>query len=154
MQTHYRQEMNFTWAALESAQQALTHLYEQIKGWGKGEIGCAEFEQHFLDAVNDDLNMPKAVSIVWDLLKSNYPSRAKAASLRRMDEVLGLGLSEIMEKEKKVEPIPKAVMELVKKRETLRRQKRFHLADQLRHKIKKMGYEIEDISSGTKIKKM
>lgn len=153
MQTHYRQEMNFTFKALEGAQHALTRLYEQIEGWGKGEIGCAEFEQQFLDALNDDLNMPKVLSVVWELLKSNYPRRAKAASLHRMDEVLGLGLSAVMEREIKSEPIPQSVMELVKKREALRKQKRFHLADQLRHKIEKLGYVIEDTKGATEVKK-
>lgn len=153
MQTHYRQEMNFTFEALEGAQHALRRLYEQIEGWGKGEIGCAQFEQQFLDAVNDDLNMPKAVSVMWELLKSRYPSRAKAASLARMDEVLGLGLSAVMETKKEEEPIPSSVLELVEKREALRRQRRFHLADELRHKIKKMGYHIEDKKGTTEVKK-
>ena len=153
LQTHYRKELNFTWEALQSAQNALQKLRKETTSWGKSRIGCAEFEGRFLDAINDDLNMPEALSIVWELVKSDYPPAAKAESLLKFDEILGLNLHVEPGKEFEVK-MPDAVMELVRKREDLRRQKRFHLADQLRNKIKKMGYDVEDSKKGNKIVKI
>lgn len=152
LQTHYRQEMNFTWEALEGAQNALNRLREEVASFDKPEIGCSEFEQNFLEAVNDDLNMPNALSIVWELLKSNYPKSAKAESLYKMDEVLGLDLKKAQVK--KPLEIPAEVLKLVKEREDLRKHKRFHLSDQLRNKIKKMGWEIEDKDGETRITRL
>lgn len=149
--THYRARMNFTWEALSGAQTALNRLREEIAEWGEPKIGCAEFEQRFLDAINDDLNMPQALSIVWELVKSDYPGSAKAETLFKFDKVLGLSLpGQAWERVKKV---PEEVMRLVKEREELRKKGRYHLSDQLRNKIKKMGYEIEDLDGKTKVSK-
>ena len=153
LQTHYRQEMNFTFEALEGAQNALNKLREEVSAWDKPEIGCAEYEEKFLEAINDDLNMPKALAIVWELVKSDYPTSAKAETLFKFDKVLGLKLVEV-EKKLKAEDIPQEVLNLIKERDSLRKDKRFHLADQLRHKIKKLGYDVEDKQGKTEIKKV
>jgi len=113
LQTHYRQEMNFTFEALEGAQNALNKLREEISTWDKPEVGCAEFEDRFLEAVNDDLNMPKALAIAWELVKSGNPTSAKAQSLFKLDKVLGLKLAEV-EKKLKNEDIPQEVLNLIK----------------------------------------
>jgi len=152
LQTHYRQEMNFTFEALEGAQNALVNLKEEVSAWDKPEVGCAEFEERFLEAINDDLNMPKALAVVWELIKSDYPTSAKAQSLFKFDKVLGLKLSEV-EKKLKTEDIPQEVLSLIKERNQLRKDKRFHLADQLRFKIKKLGYIVEDKEAKTEIKR-
>ncbi len=150
LQTHYRQEMNFTFKALQAAQSALNKLYEEVSSWDKPKIGCAGLENDFFEAINDDLNMPKALAVLWETVKSDYPSSAKAETLFKFDKVLGLKLAEV-KKRLKNEDIPQEVLKLVKERESLRKQKRFHLADQLRNKIKKLGFEIEDKESGAKI---
>lgn len=158
MQTHYRQEMNFTWEALEAAQNALNRLRETVSEMGnESKIGCAELENQFLDAMNDDLNTPRALSVLWEVLKSDYPNSAKLESLYKMDEVLGLNLKQVQSTKSKIQTleVPEEVRKLVKERESLRRQKRFHLADQLRNKIKKLGYEVQDTDAGgTKLKKI
>ena len=151
---HYRARMNFTFKALEGAQTALNHLREIALGFDNPKIGCAEYEERFLKAINDDLDMPKALSIVWELVKSDYPDSAKAQSLFKFDKVLGLELERSKELlKKKEDPIPDEILKLVKEREELRRKKRYHLADQIRHRIKKLGYEIGDKKDGiTEIK--
>lgn len=151
LQTHYRQEMNFTWEALEGAQTALNKLRSEFILWDEAKVGCAEFEQRFRDAVNDDLNMAKALSIVWEMTKSDYPSSAKKRSLLTMDEVLGLGLAEY--KEEKVE-IPKEIKLLIEKREKLRKEGKFAEADKIRSEIEQKGFEVEDFISESKIKKI
>ena len=155
LQTHYRQEMNFTWEALEASQKALERIYGTVSGYDEPKVGCAEFEERFLNAINNDLNMPEALSVVWDLLKSDYPSHAKAESLFKFDEVLGLGLRDQRLEDRHEKPISENVQKLVKEREELRKQKRFHLSDQLRNKIKKLGYEIQDKEDNeTEVKKI
>ncbi len=152
LQTHYRQEMNFTWDSLKAAENAFEKLKNDIQNLEEPKVGCAEFEQKFLDAVNNDLNMPEALAVVWDLIRSDYPSSAKAESLKKFDEVLGLNL---FEKTSTKAVMPDEILKLVEEREELRRKKRFHLADQMRNKIKKMGYDLHDIEDGkTEIEKI
>lgn len=139
LQTHYRKELNFTFRALSAAQQALNKLRGEVAGWKKPRIGCAEYEERFLDAINDDLNLPQALAVLWELIRSDYPTQAKAESAIRMDEVLGLDLFHPRPIE-----IPESVQKLVRKREKLRSQKRFHLADEIRYKIRKLGFDVRD----------
>jgi len=161
MMTHYRAKMNFTFDALEGAQTALNRLREEIANWEKPKIGCAEYEQRFMSAINNDLNMPEALAIVWELVRSDYPTSAKAESLFRFDEVLGLNLKQVQssipdsigDKVQSFE-VPEGVMKLVREREELRKQRRYHLADQSRNKIKKMGYNVQDTEKGSKVRKI
>lgn len=153
-QTHYRQEMNFTWEGLRAAKRALNKLCEEVGTWDEPKIGCAEFEEKFLDAVNDDLNLPQALAIAWELVRSDYPSGAKAQSLFKFDKVLGLDFRQQTTSNQQQATIPEEVMQLVREREELRGQKRYHLSDQLRNKIKKLGYEVQDENGKTNIKKI
>lgn len=153
---HYRTRMNFTFKALEAAQTALNNLRKIVSNFDKPKIGCAEYEENFLKAINNDLDMPKALSIVWELVKLDYPTSARAESLFKFDKILGLDLEnakDYIKQEKEI--IPEKIMELVGQRDELRKNKRYHLADQVRHKIKKLGYDIEDKKNGgTEIKKI
>lgn len=155
LQTHYRQEMNFTFPALESAQQALNHLRSVVVEWDKPEIGCAQYEEKFLSAINDDLNFSEALAVVWDLVKSDYPTGAKAESLFKFDKVLGLKLSEVKKaKPLKLADLPEEVQQMIKERESLRKEKSYSKADHLRNRIKKLGYDIRDSKKGIEIKKV
>ncbi|MFH1833315.1 MAG: cysteine--tRNA ligase [Candidatus Levyibacteriota bacterium] len=169
MTVHYKQKMNFTWEALEAAQNALENLRKELgimnSAFAKAsadkheleesKIICSEFEQKFLEAINDDLNMPKAMAAVWDMIRSNAPKSAKANSLYKMDEVLGLNLKSVQTKNNvQQEKVPEEIMKMVKEREELRYQKRFHLADGLRQRIKKLGWEVTDTESGSEVKKL
>jgi len=154
LQTHYRQEMNFTLESLEAAQNALNRLREDLAGFGNPKEEYLEIERDFYDAINDDLNMPKALAVVWDLIKLDENPEAKAYSLLKFDKILGFGLDKVKPGKKEEEKIviPAEIQKLVEEREGLRKLRRFHLADQLRNKIKKMGFEIEDKGGEVKIK--
>jgi len=155
LQTHYRQEMNFTWDALEAAQIAYKRLIDEVSKFKNPKIGCAEYEEKFLDAINDDLNMAKALSIVWDLMKSDYPDSAKAESILRMDEVLGLNLANAKQKKKQIKIIvPAEVQRLIEERNKLRKQGSYIQADHIRNKIKKLGFNIKDTKKGIEIEKI
>ena len=150
LQTHYRQEMNFTWDSLDASQIALNKLREEFLSWEEAKIGCAEFEENFHQAINDDLNIPKALSIVWDMVKSDYPTSAKKQSILKFDEVLGLGLGSFKKKEEK---IPEEIKKLSERRENLRKEGEFDEADKIREEIVKKGFIVEDSDKGSKIKR-
>jgi len=154
MQTHYRQEMNFTFTALEASENALKNLYEAVMQFDEPNGRLVEFEERFLEAVNEDLNMPKALAVVWEMINAQHPSGAKANSLFKMDELLGFNIKAFTEKMKSEQGmIPGNIRRLVEERQHLRKQKQFNAADQLRAQIAKLGYEIEDTKNGIKVKK-
>ena len=147
---NYREIFNFTWESLEAAQNALNNLRDMVRDWEAPKIGCAEYEERFMEAVNNDLNTPQALAIMWELVKSDYPSSAKAESLLKMDKVLGLKLDEYIGKPLE---IPAEVQKLVNERENARKAGNFEKSDKLRHEIKKLGFEVEDTPDGPKTKK-
>jgi cysteinyl-tRNA synthetase len=154
LQTHYRKELNFTFPSLDAAENALKKLLQDIALWEEPAGSITELENKFLDAVNDDLNMPQALAVMWEMVKSDHPTGAKAKLLFKMDEVLGLGLEskrEIFKNDQGI--VPENIKQMVVEREELRKNKRYNLADQLRNKIEKMGYVIEDSGKGPKARK-
>lgn len=144
-QTHYRAKMNFTFDALEGAQVALKKLYDIASKLPEGDGYADKYEIEFLHVLNQDLNLPRALAIVWEMLRSDIPDEKKSAALRRMDEVLGF---DIFETSQKMTAIPQDVLVLSNEREKLRKEGRFMLADQIRHKIEAMGYEVLDQKEG------
>jgi len=161
---HYRSEMAFSFESLTGAQAALNKLREEIRSWpsfaeasaGKDfrssdrpEGVVAQYWQKFLEAANDDLNIPKALAVVWEMVKSDIPTSEKSAALIEMDKILSLGLTELIGK--KVE-VPEEVKKLIEARENARKAKDFKKSDELRKEIKKLGYEIEDSSVRVKVK--
>jgi len=154
LQTHYRQEMNFTWDALEGAQAALNKLRDHLLEWKEAVGGIIEFEDKFNEAIIDDLNTPQALAVVWEMVKSKDLTEAKAAALYSMDSILGLELAKYKVNANKPIEVPQKVIEMVKEREGLRKQKRYHLADQLRSKIIKLGFDVIDKEKTTEVKKL
>jgi cysteinyl-tRNA synthetase len=155
LQTHYRQEMNFTFGALKAAQNALNKLRLEFLGLKGGNTNKKKTEQYaglFFDAVNDDLNTPKALAIMWDMLKGNLPDEVKRELLLHFDEILGLDLKNAQKYSEVASKVSDEVLKLVSEREILRKEKHFHLADKIRAQIQKLGFDIEDKKDGTKIK--
>ena len=156
LQTHYRQEMNFTLPSLEAAQNALQHLYDSAATYGEGRGAAVSYEQRFIEALNADLNTPEALAVMWEMIKSSESKSAKLQSLLRMDTVLGLGIEEAVQKRKSQQPIdlPSDIKALVRERNELRKARHFSQADQLRNKLKKLGYELVDDDDKTTVKKI
>src|SRR3989344_3201624 len=144
---HYRSKLNFTWKSLEAAQNALSNLRDEIPTWDEPKIGCAEFEADFKEAINNDLDMPQALSVMWKMIKSDYPTSAKHQSVLAMNQVLGLGF-ENLEKAQ----LPKEAKELIEKREELRKEGKFDESDKLRKQLLEIGIEVEDTPDGSKWK--
>lgn len=160
LNSQYRTGMDFTWEALQSAQNGLENLRQMVRNLivtkDKRETLSEEklsklnqFRQEFEEATGNDLNVPGALAVTWNMLKSSIPSRDKYELLMSFDSVLGLKLNEV--KLQKEEPIPQEVMELVRKRDKLRKEKRWGEADRVRQEILKRGYIIEDTTEDSKI---
>lgn len=155
LNAHYRQEMNFTFAALDAGRNALERLQNMMVKWQESEKGATEYEEKFFEALNDDLNAPQAVAVMWDMVKADIPDGEKLHSLLKMDEVFGLGLREYYEKVAgKPVDVPAEVQELIEMRQMARKNKQYIQADHLRNKVKKLGFDIQDTEKGIEIKKI
>lgn len=143
---HYRSKLNFTWESLQSAQNALDNLRQKVSELSILEnIGvCVETEDDFANAINDDLDLPKAIAILWEVIKDEeFSGEDRLATVLKFDQVLGLGLSEIDPAE-----LPKGAKALIEKREELRSEGKYAEADKYREKMKEMGVEVEDTPDG------
>lgn len=151
----YRNKINFTWEAMESAKTALNRLRE---GYLKHCEGTAEvdekeikaLEEKFHEAINDDLNMPVAMSVVWDIIRNPIKSKAYKNLLLKFDEVLGLDLKNYKKEETE---IPKEDIELVEKRNIARKNKNWEESDRIRDILMSKGYTVKDGKEGTLIEK-
>lgn len=148
--THYKSRLNFTWESLEASQNALNNLYREVSSYGKPakEI-LVDFDERFLGAINDDLDMPKALTIVQELIDSKEEDAKKLATLIKFDEVLGLSIRDNVGGQ-----IPEEVEELVKERQAARIAKDWAKSDELREKIAEAGYEVIDAGRVPKLKKI
>lgn len=155
LQTHYRQEMNFTWESLDAAQNALHNLYAEIADWQEGKTTVPACEEKFLNAINDDMNMAKALSVVWELIKSDASEEAKAATLFKCDTVLGFSLRDRRKKfqTRTVENVSEEIQDILRQRESARKAKNFAASDQLRNVLQEKGYDVEDTDKGSIIRK-
>lgn len=155
--SHYRNKLNFTWEGLENAQNSLIKLKE---GYAKHNAGTddiepekiEEYKTKFLEAIDDDLNMPVAMSIVWDIVKNPVKSKKLAELLKDFDRVLGIKIDEPVKK--KCEDIPKEILELVEQRKIAKANKDWALADELRNKVQEKGYNIKDTKTETIVEKI
>ena len=155
--SHYRNKLNFTWEAIESANKSLIKLKEGYNQHlnGKEEVNTEvleEFENDFHKAINDDLNMPVAMSIVWEAIK--YPKKSKkiAELLLKFDTVLGLKINEKINN--KEEELPQEIIEMIEKRKKAREEKDWKLSDEIREELKKLGYNIKDEKNGMVVQKI
>ena len=151
--SNYRNKLNFTWDSLEAAKIALTRLRESYKRQADGTENVAdsvieEYEIKFEEAINDDLNMPQAMSVVWEVAKNPVKSTKFAELLRKFDEVLGFKLDSKEELE-----LPDEVKKIVEERKIAREKKEWAKSDELRDALNEMGYIVKDSKTGMEILK-
>ncbi|MFQ5452258.1 MAG: class I tRNA ligase family protein, partial [Candidatus Paceibacterota bacterium] len=159
LQTHYRKVLNFTWEALTGAQQALYNLRELIVQMKKEDRRTElsedklqkiqEFARTFNQALANDLQIPQALSIIWQVTKSNIPSPDKLDLISEYDKVLGLDLISVKE-----DAVPASVIKLADERLKARKLGDFKTADRLRKQIMQLGYKLKDTPEGYKISKL
>ncbi len=155
MTGHYRKQLNFTFDGLASAAKALATLKTMVVKLKQNEAERTvlsseklnkidDFRERFLSALETDLNMPEVLAVVWELVKSNVPSKDKYELLLEFDQVLGFGIGEW---EEQAIEISEEVRNLVEQRKQARMVKDFGEADRLRQMIANLGYEVEDVSA-------
>ena len=153
--SNYRAQINFTFEAMDSAKIALARLREGYLRHKEGSENVSEeeikkYEESFLEAINDDLNMPVAMSVVWDVVKNPTKSPQLANLLLKFDEVLGLDLKNY----KKEEVIlPEDIKKLVESRNEARKEKNWSESDRIRDILIQKGYNVKDSKEGTIIEK-
>src|SRR3989338_5476285 len=151
---HYRSPMTFSWEALESARNARRRLLDLLSGKNDAGKINADYLEHFTSAVNDDLNTPEALAVLWNLLRDErIEIDDKKTTAFEFDKILGLKLEESIRAISE-EVMPASITGLVIKREEAREQNNWIESDRLRDEINKLGYEIKDTNSGPKLKKI
>ena len=155
LQTHYRKPMEYSQEAMINAQSGLNHLYNQIRELRitnyefRIEDANQEYKNKFIEAINDDLNMPEALSVVQELLKSKLENKVKLTSVFDFDRVLGLQL-EITTAEI---DLPENIKNLIDQREKARSEKKYEEADKIRVELENLGFIVEDTKDGQRVSK-
>jgi cysteinyl-tRNA synthetase len=156
---HYRSLVNFSLEAVLAAQNAFIRLAEAFIGFKSDKAGVIDgnYQEKFRAAINDDLNMPEAVALTWQLIKDHHLSPAdKRATMLDFDQVFGLGLSAVEaldDSPTSIESLPPDIFALGEARDEARAAKDWQKSDALRKEIESRGYEVKDTEDGSILKK-
>ncbi|MEG2348635.1 MAG: cysteine--tRNA ligase [Clostridia bacterium] len=156
--SHYRNKLNFTWEGIKAAQVSLNRLREQAlihkdKNENIDLDILNDYREKFEEAINDDMNMTVAISVVWDALKNNIKSNSIYELLKEFDKVLSLNLCKDIDEKEEIY-VSKEISKLLKERENARENKDYNMSDILRDIIKEKGYIVLDTKLGQKLKKV
>jgi cysteinyl-tRNA synthetase len=152
LQSHYRTPTNFSWEAIQAAQNAYRKLKDTLSNLPLDGTADKKYMNEFAVAIENDLNTSEALAVVWKLLKDETIVDAdKRATLLNFDRVLGLKLDD---NEFAITNIPEEIQKLLNNRAEARLNKDFQKSDELREKIRTLGYEVEDKESGQTLKKI
>lgn len=158
--SHYRNKLNFTFDGVKASNIALNRIRKGYLAHLNGndsieEKEIEEYENRFHNAINDDLNIPLAIGVLWDVIRNEKKSKELADLILRFDKVFGLDLAnsekylqELNENEEDISVIPEQVLQFANERKIARENKDFQKADLLRKKIEESGYQIKDIAGG------
>jgi len=174
LSANYRSRLNFTWESLEAAQVALDRLYEFIfslhqnssfssrltlprnSGGSDASQKIKSFGVNFQKAIFDDLNTPKALAVIWQLIKDynksasrrtqKYAPKEVLSALYGFDEILGLGFKNL-----KAKSPSEIALKLLKERERARKTRDFKKADRIRERIRRLGWQVNDTPTGSNL---
>jgi cysteinyl-tRNA synthetase len=147
---HYRSQLNFTFDALDAAATALERLRNGFHALPHGGGADPRYVERFTAEINDDLNLPRALALAWEVLRGELPPAARRATLAAFDRVFGLGLEAWQPKQ---ETIPEVVRALAAARAAARAAKQWAEADRLRVELHAAGWEMEDRPDGYALKR-
>ncbi len=142
----YRKPLDFSLDILKNAKNSYERLKNILSDIKDDKKINEKYLKEFTEAVNDDLDTPKALQVLWKLVRDEK-AEGKIKTIEKMDEVLGL---ELLKREDI--KINKEIQDLINKREKARKDKNWKLADEIRDKINKLGYTIDDTKDGVKVK--
>jgi len=151
---HYRSKLNFSFEALDTAKNSFNSLKQKVIEIKKNKDSKGDGKRYiadFMEAVNDDLNMPQAMSFVWNVVRDNdLGAKEKYKILLEMDRILGFDFSDWKEEEVEMNS---EIESLIKEREEARKKKDFKKSDEIRDKFKEMGIILQDTPNGVVWKK-
>ncbi|NLE26092.1 MAG: cysteine--tRNA ligase [Clostridiaceae bacterium] len=159
LNAHYRNKLNFTWDVMQASQVSYDRFIEgalQHKE-GTAEISKdvqASFLAEFEDAINDDLNIPKALGVAWNLVRYQEKSKDIYELLIKMDDIFGLGIKDAEQKSAEEPELDVEIERLIEERQQARKEKNWKLSDEIRDKLKEMGIELQDTPQGVKWKRI
>jgi len=158
---HYRRRFDHHETRLERARGRAAALAATLGRGPVGPLGRDASTRAVLAALDDDLDTPRAIALAWELIKDDrYSSANKAATLRHLDTVLGLGLSDAPDSTSQslgvieASDLPDEVQKLLQEREKARNRKNWDEADSLREAINLKGYLVEDTPHGVRVTKV
>lgn len=155
LQSHYLKNLVFSYENLDIAKNAYEKLIKKIQALKEdGQIENDKMENYrktFKDALENNLNTPMALTVVYDTLKSDMTDASKLALIEEFDGVLGLGLTA---KEDKLDEIPEELIKLLNERTEARRNKDYKKSDELRDLILSKGYKVVDNKEGSHLEKI
>jgi cysteinyl-tRNA synthetase len=155
--TRYRSETDFSWEALEGANQRLRRLRRLMADWRSAPRPDApsgqadELDRRFRDAVADDLNLPQALVVLDEAVGADLLGREKYDLLASWDRVLGLDLERRAGEET---ALPDQVEEMGRERDEARAARDFGRSDAIRARLVEMGYEVMDTPEGTRVRRV
>ena len=145
--THYKKPLDFSLENLKSSKNALERLKNKICSCDDDGKINKKYLAKFENAINDDLNIPNALQVLWNFLRDEN-AEGKFQTVKKMDRVFGLNLTE-----KEKISVPEKVKKLAQERQKAREEKNWKKSDELRNKINQIGYLIEDNEKGFLLKK-
>jgi cysteinyl-tRNA synthetase len=149
LQTSYRKPMEYSEESIRNSAKGLEHLYNQIRGLGSEKSEIDEvYREKFLEAVNDDLNIPLALALAQKLIKSTLSNPVKLVTVLYFDRVFGLNLDQRVQTS-----LPPEIIALCDRRKEARSAKDWKSSDRLRQKIEALGYKVEDGPNGMNVYK-
>ena len=159
LNAHYRKKLNFTFEGMDSAKVSYERLCAILRSHSYGlalvdDDTLNGFKKEFDDAINDDINIPMALGVLWKMTKLPLTSQVYQLALE-MDKVLGLSLDKVEDYlNSLVSDIPEEVVNLAEKRKEAKANKNWAKADELRGKITELGYNVLDSKDGYELKKI
>ena len=150
----YRHRMNFTFSSLRASEKALTNLRNRVWDWkslpplADLPAETEEWRTKFWDTVDNDLDLPGALSLTWNIVKSELPGQAKLDLLLDFDRVFGLDLDKVPT----IYDVPQTLLTSLQQRSTLRTREDYSSADSLRSSVLSQGYLLEDTAVATRIR--
>lgn len=148
----YSTRMDYSIEAVLSAQTAYNKIIIFLSDIDKLGSIIEEYKSKFITIINDDLDTPKALGLLWEVLRSESLSKEdRKATILYFDEFLGLDLKNT---KKEIFEIPQEVKALNLERNIAREKRDWNQADNLRHKIRELGFEIKDTEDGSEFEKL
>ena len=152
LNAHYRKKLNFTFEGMDGAKTSyarlLNALYQHKVGQNAtAQEKLAEYKKQFDEAINDDLNIPLALGVVWTMIKEPK-SRAIYDLALQFDKVLGLDFDKAQPSKEEQEQVPEEIRKIADERYEAKKRKDFAMADELRAKLSDLGYTVMDTKDG------